>query len=55
MVLGLSRWQWRSGADRFPGLAPDAEFDGNRWNDLHYTTWCKRAAQGRVRGQGDTP
>ena len=33
----------------------DAEFDGNRWNDLHYTTSCKRAAQGRVRSGGGTP
>ena len=33
----------------------DARFDGNRWNDLHYTTSCKTAARGRVRGQGDTP
>ena len=33
----------------------DAEFDGNRWNDLHYTTSCKRAARGRLRSQGDTP
>ena len=33
---------------------PDAEFDGNRWNDLHYRTSCKRAARGRVRRQGDT-
>ena len=35
--------------------APDAEFDGNRWNDLHYATSCKRAARGLLRGQGDTP
>ena len=34
---------------------PEAEFDGNRWNDLHYTTSCKRASQSRVRGQGGTP
>ena len=33
---------------------PDAEFDGNRWNDLHYATSCKRAARGRLRSQGDT-
>ena len=35
--------------------APEAEFDGNRWNGLHYTTSCKRAARCRVRNQGDTP
>ncbi len=34
--------------------APEAEFDGNRWNGLHYTTSCKRAARCRVRNQGDT-
>ena len=34
---------------------PDAGFDGNRWNDLHYTTSSKRAARGDVRGQGDPP
>ena len=33
---------------------PDADFDGHRWNDLHYTTSCKKAARNRVRGQGDT-
>ena len=26
--------------------APDAEFDGIRWNDLHYSTVVKRAARG---------
>ena len=30
----------------FPG-GPD--FDGNRWNDLHYTVAAKRAARERVR------
>ena len=29
------------------GAAPDAEFDGNRWNDLHYTRAAKQAAQQR--------
>ena len=28
---------------------PDAEFDGNRWNDLHYTRAVKEAAQERRR------
>ena len=32
---------------------PDARFDGNRWNDQHYTTSCKGAARCRVRSQGD--
>ena len=27
--------------------APDAEFDGNRWNDLHYSRGVKEAAQER--------
>ena len=30
--------------------APDAEFDGNRWNNLHYTREPKRAAKDRVEG-----
>ena len=34
---------------------PDAAFDGNRWNDLHYTTSSKRAARDRVQRQPDTP
>ena len=25
--------------------SPDAEFDGNRWNDLHYSRAAKRAAR----------
>ena len=27
---------------------PEAEFDGDRWNDLHYTTSCKRVARDRI-------
>ena len=34
--------------------APDAEFDGNRWNDLHYTRGIKRAARERAE-RGSTP
>ena len=28
-------------------FAGGPEFDGNRWNDLHYTNWAKRAARER--------
>ncbi|MDE2872377.1 MAG: SAM-dependent DNA methyltransferase [Gemmatimonadota bacterium] len=33
----------------------DAEFDGNRWNDLHYTNSSKRAARTRVLSQDQKP
>ena len=35
------------------GAPPAAEsFDGNRWNDLHYTREAKEAARARHRGEG---
>ena len=33
--------------------APDAEFDGNRWNDLHYTAVAKQAARVRLDSSGE--
>ena len=30
-----------------PRSLPHVIFDGNRWNDLHYTNAVKRAAQSR--------
>jgi hypothetical protein len=36
-----------------PGAPPAGEsFDGNRWNDLHYTRAAKEAARARHRGEG---
>ncbi len=35
--------------------AVGAEFDGHRWNDLHYTLACKRTARRRGRSRGRTP
>jgi hypothetical protein len=35
-------WGWDESSADFTG---SAEFDGNRWNDLHYTTSAKRAAR----------
>lgn len=32
------------------GATPDAIFDGNRWNDLHYTNAAKQAARNRTGG-----
>jgi hypothetical protein len=45
-------WFWGcrgegSEADR-TNFAGGSEFDGNRWNDLHYTTAAKRAARARA-------
>ena len=37
-------WKWDDQAADFPG---DREFDGNRWNECHYTTAFKRAARER--------
>ena len=34
---------------------PDAEFDGNRWNDLHYTREVKRAAREHAEEGGSKP
>ena len=33
----------------------DAEYDGNRWNDLHYTRKVKMAARGRAAERGSMP
>jgi len=38
-------WSWDEATDGFMG---GAEFDGNRWNDLHYTNAAKEAAQERL-------
>ncbi|MEA5398461.1 N-6 DNA methylase [Synechococcus sp. BA-124 BA4] len=36
-----------------PGAPPAGDsFDGNRWNDLHYTREAKEAARARHRGEG---
>ena len=36
-----------------PGAPPAGDsFDGNRWNDLHYTLEAKEAARARHRGEG---
>jgi hypothetical protein len=36
-----------------PGAPPAGDsFDGNRWNDLHYTRAAKEAARARQRGEG---
>jgi hypothetical protein len=36
-----------------PGAPPAGDsFDGNRWNDLHYTRAAKEAARSRHRGEG---
>ena len=35
--------------------APDAEFDANRWNDLHYTRKTKVAARERAEDRGSGP
>jgi hypothetical protein len=37
-------WKWDEQTVDFAG---DGEFDGNRWNDCHYTTAFKRAARER--------
>jgi hypothetical protein len=37
-------WNWDEKAQDFPG---GKTFDGNRWNDLHYTTAFKRGARKR--------
>jgi len=40
-------WGWDSQASDFLG---DSEFDGNRWNDLHYSRAVKLAARERAKG-----
>ncbi len=37
-------WSWDEKTTDFPG---GSHFDGNRWNDLHYTTATKQAARER--------
>jgi len=44
VVLG-----WDGKTEDFPG---GTEFDGNRWNDLHYSNESKRRA--RANRNGDT-
>jgi hypothetical protein len=39
-------WGWDEQTENFPG---GSEFDGNRWNDLHYSRAAKLAARTRVR------
>ena len=48
MVLELPRWGTLD--ERIRG---GKEFDGNHWNDLHYTNAVKRAARAssRIRGK----
>jgi hypothetical protein len=41
-------WSWDEQADDFRG---GSEFDGNRWNDLHYTRAFKQAARDRHSSQ----
>ncbi len=36
-------WKWDEETEDFTGAS---EFDGNRWNNCHYTTAAKRAARG---------
>jgi len=40
-------WSWDGDAANFPG---GSEFDGNRWNDLHYSRAVKLAARERAKG-----
>jgi len=40
-------WQWD---ERSPDFEGGNEFDGNRWNDLHYSLAVKRAARERKNG-----
>ena len=50
-------WFWRWHPDD-PTLATDfrggAEFDGNRWNDLHYSRAVKQAARDRQAAKSET-
>jgi hypothetical protein len=49
-------WGW---TPENPDLATDfpggADFDGNRWNGLHYSVSLKRAARARHSAPGETP
>ena len=44
VVLGLPRWRH---TDRAHEFSRRSDFDGNRWNDLHYTNAFKHAARSR--------
>ena len=48
VVLELPRGGDRGGSDRLSG---GDEFDGKRWNDLHYTNAVKWAAANKVQGE----
>lgn len=41
-------WSWDESAHDFAG---SKDFDGNRWNDLHYTRAAKLAARERAKGR----
>lgn len=49
-------WFWSAEGDGTIAARTDfmggASFDGNRWNDLHYTNATKQAARDRVRSRG---
>lgn len=40
-------WSWDGETANFPG---GSEFNGNRWNDLHYSRAVKLAARERAKG-----
>jgi hypothetical protein len=42
-------WGWDEETEDFKG---GPEFDGNRWNDLHYSIWMKKEAQARHKEKG---
>ena len=39
-------WSWDEATQDFAGAK---DFDGNRWNELHYSRSVKQAARGRLR------
>ena len=51
-------WFWSCPGDgplaERTGFAGSPKFDGNRWNDLHYTNAAKRAARERPSGERAT-
>ena len=55
MVLGLPPSGGTEGQRTDFAAGSDAEFDGNRWNDLHYSRAVKRRARERhLREESDT-
>lgn len=47
-------WGWNSdGGNHVNDFLGGSVFDGNRWNDLHYTRACKEAARARANGNRD--